>query len=133
MRAHARCCARRRRMLCLCRGEGARSPPTVSFALIRVDSRRRLASPRLAWQIMEVHTDDYKRIFGGSDGPGAACSEVVPEGALFLPQGGADAAAEEVCEDAWRCFFGVHLLFAVVVVVVSVGRSCLFIFLFRGL
>lgn len=56
-------------------------------------------------QIMEVHTDDYKRIFGGSDGPGAACSEVVPEGALFLPQGGADAAAEEVCDDALiHCF-----------------------------
>ncbi len=43
-----------------------------------------------------MHTDDYKRIFGGSDGPGASVSEVVPEGALFLPQGGADAAAEEV-------------------------------------
>lgn len=45
---------------------------------------------------MEVHTEDYKRIFGGADGPGASYSEVVPEEALFLPQGGADAAAEEV-------------------------------------
>ncbi|CAN0204949.1 unnamed protein product [Hapterophycus canaliculatus] len=45
---------------------------------------------------MEVHTNDYKRIFGGTDGPGVdACAEVVPKEALFLPQGGADAAAEE--------------------------------------
>lgn len=47
-------------------------------------------------KIMEVHTEDYKRLFGGADGPGASYSEVVPEDALFLPQGGADAAAEEV-------------------------------------
>ncbi|CAM9780621.1 unnamed protein product [Ectocarpus sp. 12 AP-2014] len=49
----------------------------------------------LGAEIMEVHTEDYKRIFGGADGPGASYSEVVPEEALFLPQGGADAAAEE--------------------------------------
>ncbi|CAM9700092.1 unnamed protein product [Scytosiphon promiscuus] len=50
----------------------------------------------LGAEIMEVHTNDYKRIFGGTDGPGAAaCAEVVPSEALFLPQGGADAAAEE--------------------------------------
>lgn len=72
----------------------------------------RLASRRIALQIMEVHTDDYKRIFGGSDGPGAACSEVVPEGALFLPQGGADAAAEEVCGDA-KCLLSAFSLFVV--------------------
>ncbi|CBJ33324.1 Similar to 1-Aminocyclopropane-1-Carboxylate Deaminase [Ectocarpus siliculosus] len=49
----------------------------------------------LGAEIMEVHTEDYKRIFGGADGPGASYSDVVPEEALFLPQGGADAAAEE--------------------------------------
>lgn len=47
-------------------------------------------------QIMEVHPEDYKRIFGGSDGPGPLGSEVLPKGAMFLPQGGADASAEEV-------------------------------------
>lgn len=45
---------------------------------------------------MEVHPEDYKRYFGGVDGPGPTYSEVVPQEALFLPQGGADAGAEEV-------------------------------------
>ena len=44
---------------------------------------------------MEVHPNDYKRVFGGIDGPGPRSSEVVPKEALFLPQGGADAGAEE--------------------------------------
>ena len=48
------------------------------------------------WQIIEVHPEDYKRVFGGADGPGAGFAEVVPKEALFLPQGGADKGAEEV-------------------------------------
>eukprot|EP00904_Undaria_pinnatifida_P012503 jgi/Undpi1/8383/HiC_scaffold_25.g10851.m1 len=50
----------------------------------------------LGAEIMEVHPEDYKRYFGGVEGPGPSYSEVVPEEALFLPQGGADAGAEEV-------------------------------------
>ncbi|CAM9789549.1 unnamed protein product [Laminaria digitata] len=49
----------------------------------------------LGAEIMEVHPEDYKRYFGGVDGPGPTYSEVVPQEALFLPQGGADAGAEE--------------------------------------
>lgn len=51
---------------------------------------------------MEVHPEDYKRYFGGVDGPGPTYSEVVPEEALFLPQGGADAGAEEVRRDRFQ-------------------------------
>lgn len=62
---------------------------------------------------MEVHPDDYKRMFGGHDGPGAMAAQVVPEGAMFLPQGGADSAAEEVR-------FGVGFFFYVFVQKVSI-------------
>ena len=52
---------------------------------------------------MEVHPEDYKRYFGGVDGPGPTYSEVVPQEALFLPQGGADAGAEEVRRECLQC------------------------------
>ncbi|KAG5179072.1 tryptophan synthase beta subunit-like PLP-dependent enzyme [Tribonema minus] len=46
-------------------------------------------------EIIEVHAEDYASAFGGSDGPPRAPSpDICPEGAMWVPQGGACADAE---------------------------------------
>lgn len=49
-------------------------------------------------QVVELQSEEYSQLFGGKDGPSAPSASLVPEDALFVPQGGADASAEEVRE-----------------------------------